>query len=66
MASKTKKKSITVKGVSLTGLSAGQQQAMKKHGKHHTAKHLRDMKRRMAKGTSFTAAHKQSQKAVGR
>ena len=66
MASKTKKKSKTVKGVSLTGLSARQQQAMKKHGKHHTAKHLRDMKRRMAKGTSFTAAHKQSQKAVGR
>ena len=66
MASKTKKKSITVKGGSLTGLSARQQQAMKKHGKHHTAKHLRDMKRRMAKGTSFTAAHKQSQKAVGR
>ena len=66
MASKTKKRSITVKGVSLTGLSARQQQAMKKHGKHHTAKHLRDMKRRMAKGTSFTAAHKQSQKAVGR
>ena len=66
MASKTKKKSITVKGVSLTWLSARQQQAMKKHGKHHTAKHLRDMKRRMAKGTSFTAAHKQSQKAVGR
>ena len=66
MDSKTKKKSITVKGVSLTGLSARQQQAMKKHGKHHTAKHLRDMKRRMAKGTSFTAAHKQSQKAVGR
>jgi len=39
---------------------------MKKHSKHHTAKHLRDMKKRMAKGTSFTAAHKQSQKAVGK
>tara|TARA_R100001509_G_scaffold134566_1_gene88156 strand:- start:323 stop:523 length:201 start_codon:yes stop_codon:yes gene_type:complete len=66
MATKKKTKNITVKGVTLTGLSARQQQAMKKHGKHHTAKHLRDMKRRMAKGTSFTAAHKQSQKAVGR
>ena len=60
------KKVIKVKGVSMSGLTAKQQQAMKKHGKHHTAKHLRDMKRRMAKGTSFTAAHKQSQKAVGR
>jgi len=66
MASKTKKKSITVKGVNMTGLTTRQQQAMKKHGKHHTAKHLRDMKKRMAKGTSFTAAHKQSQKAVGK
>ncbi len=36
MASKTKKKSITVKGVSLTGLTPRQQTAMKKHSKHHT------------------------------
>jgi len=59
-------KAIKVKGVSMTGLTARQQQAMKKHGKHHTTKHLKDMKRRMAKGTSFTQAHKQSQKAVGK
>ena len=60
------KKVIKVKGVSMSGLTAKPQQAMKKHGKHHTAKHLRDMKKRMSKGASFTAAHKQSQKAVGR
>ena len=60
------KKVVKVKGVSMTGLSTRQQQAMKKHGKHHTAKHIRDMKKRMSKGASFTAAHKQSQKAVGR
>tara|TARA_R100001086_G_scaffold207181_1_gene122944 strand:- start:577 stop:768 length:192 start_codon:yes stop_codon:yes gene_type:complete len=60
------KKVVKVKGVSMSGLTARQQQAMKKHGKHHTAKHLRDMKKRMSKGASFTAAHKQSQKAVGR
>ena len=60
------KKVVKVKGVSMTGLSARQQQAMKKHGKHHTAKHIRDMKKRISKGASFTAAHKQSQKAVGR
>jgi hypothetical protein len=59
-------KTIKVKGVSMTGLTARQQQAMKKHGKHHTVKHLKDMKKRMSKGVSFTAAHKQSQKAVGR
>ena len=45
------KKVIKVKGVSMSGLTAKQQQAMKK---------------RMSKGASFTAAHKQSQKAVGR
>jgi len=66
MAPKKKVKNITVKGVSMAGLTPRQQQTMKKHGKHHTAKHLRDMKRRMAKGTSFTQAHKQTQKAVGR
>tara|TARA_X000001388_G_scaffold73003_1_gene64225 strand:- start:2481 stop:2672 length:192 start_codon:yes stop_codon:yes gene_type:complete len=55
-----------IKGVSLAGLNARQQSAMVKHGKHHTAKHLQDMKKRMKKGASFTAAHKQSQKAVGR
>tara|TARA_Y100001938_G_scaffold132865_1_gene191571 strand:- start:358 stop:558 length:201 start_codon:yes stop_codon:yes gene_type:complete len=66
MATKKKTKNITVKGVSMAGLTPRQQQTMKKHSKHHTAKHLRDMKRRMAKGTSFTAAHKQTQKAVGR
>jgi hypothetical protein len=66
MAIKKKVKDITVKGVSMRGLTPRQQQTMKKHSKHHTAKHLRDMKKRMAKGTSFTAAHKQSQKAVGK
>ena len=64
MAIKTK--TIKVKGVSMSGLTTRQQQDMKKHGKHHTAKHLRDMKQRMSKGASFTKAHKQSQKAVGR
>ena len=38
---------------------------MKRHGKHHTSKHIKDMLGRMKKGTSFTMAHKQSQKKVG-
>ena len=59
-------KTIKVKGVNMSGLTTRQQQAMKKHSKHHTAKHLKDMKQRMSKGASFTKAHKQSQKAVGR
>ena len=43
-------RSKTVKGVSINGLTTRQQQAMKKHAKHHTAKHLKDMKTRMSKG----------------
>ena len=57
---------MKVKGVDLSALTKRQQETMKRHGEHHTAKHLRDMLKRMVKGTSFTAAHKASQKAVGR
>ena len=57
---------MKVKGVDLSVLTKRQQETMKRHGEHHTAKHLRDMLKRMKKGTSFTAAHKASQKAVGK
>ena len=57
---------MKVKGVDLSALTKRQQETMKRHGEHHTAKHLRDMLRRMKKGTSFTAAHKASTKAVGK
>ena len=57
---------MKVKGVDLSALNKRQQTAMKRHGEHHTAKHLRDMVKRMKKGKSFTEAHKASQKAVGR
>jgi|TARA_B100001248_G_scaffold23365_1_gene15413 hypothetical protein len=57
---------MKVKGVDLSALNKRQQTAMKRHGEHHTAKHLRDMLKRMKKGKSFTEAHKASQKAVGR
>jgi len=57
---------MKVKGVSVDSLTKRQQQAMKRHGEHHTGKHIRDMLKRMKKGSSFTAAHRASQKAVGR
>lgn len=66
MAPKKKVKSITIKGVSMSGLTKREQEAMKKHSQHHTAKHLKDMVKRMSKGASFSSAHKQSQKAVGK
>ena len=57
---------MKVKGVDLSALNKRQQTAMKRHGEHHTAKHLRDMLKRMKKGKSFTEAHRASQKALGR
>ena len=57
---------MKVKGVDLSALTKRQQETMKRHSVHHTAKHLRDMVKRMIKGKSFTEAHKASQKAVGK
>jgi|TARA_Y100000361_G_scaffold153474_1_gene175370 ferritin-like protein len=54
-----------VKGVELSGLNKRQISAMRKHAKHHTAKHLRMMVSRMKKGATFTASHKQAQRKVG-
>ena len=59
-------KNITVKGVSMAGLTPRQQQTMKKHGVHHTKKHMTMMKNMMKKGKSFTQAHKETQKKVGK
>ena len=56
----------SVKGVSMAGLNMRQTNAMKKHSKHHTAKHLRMMATAMKKGKSFTESHKMAQKKVGK
>ena len=54
------------KGVDLSALTKRQQETMKRHGVHHTAKHMKDMVKRMKKGATFTAAHKATMKAVGK
>ena len=59
----TKKKPTTkaiakVKGVDVSSLTASQRTAMKKHSKHHTAKHLSGMVSSMKKGNSFSQSHK--------
>ena len=56
----------SVKGVSMAGLTMRQANAMKKHSKHHTAKHLKMMANAMKKGKSFGASHKMAQKKVGK
>ena len=52
----TRKKSITKR----------QEASMKRHSKHHSAKHMRYMKNLMMKGDTFRSAHKKAQAKVGK
>ena len=61
MVTKRKRKPIKKKG-----LSKRQEASMKRHSKHHTAKHMKYMKNLMMKGSTFRAAHKKAQSAVGK
>tara|TARA_R100001443_G_scaffold116921_1_gene139105 strand:+ start:2665 stop:2844 length:180 start_codon:yes stop_codon:yes gene_type:complete len=56
----------SIKGVSIKGLNKRQQNAMKNHSKHHTAKHIKSMVVMMKKGKTFTASHKAAMKKVGK
>jgi hypothetical protein len=47
-------------------LSKRQTDALKKHKKHHTNKHMAEMKKLMNKGKTFTEAHKMAMKKVGK
>jgi len=60
MVTKRKRKPIKKKG-----LTKRQEASMKRHSKHHTAKHMKYMKRRMLMGDTFRQAHKKAQKQVG-
>ena len=62
MPKETKK----VKGVSLSGLTTKQSNAMVKHSEHHTTNHLKVMVQSMKKGRTFTQSHKIAAKKVGK
>ena len=47
-------------------LTEQQNKTMEKHKKHHSKKHMVAMAKMMAKGKSFTAAHKKAMKDVGK
>tara|TARA_B100000925_G_C21962212_1_gene453917 strand:- start:185 stop:337 length:153 start_codon:yes stop_codon:yes gene_type:complete len=47
-------------------LTPRQEATLKKHQKHHTAKHMAMMKKMMRDGSTFTAAHKAAMKKVGK
>jgi len=46
-------------------LTQKQKDTLKRHSRHHSAKHMTLMKNLMMKGKTFTAAHKTAQKQVG-
>jgi hypothetical protein len=41
----------------MTKLTKAQEAKMKEHKKHHTAKHMKDMRTAMVGGKTFTQAH---------
>jgi len=47
-------------------LTKRQTDALKKHSKHHTQKHMASMRKSMATGSTFSTAHKKAIKQVGR
>ena len=57
---------MKVKGVDISKLTKSQQNAMKKHSKHHTKKHMDFMTKKMMDGSTFTQAHKLAMKKVGK
>jgi hypothetical protein len=47
-------------------LTERQKKTLKKHSKHHTARHMQMMSEAMLKGKSFTKAHTEAIKKVGK
>ncbi len=47
-------------------LGKRQEDAMKRHAKHHTKKHMNEMEKLMRDGLTFTEAHEQAMKNVGK
>ncbi len=60
MHAKKKKKAVTKK------LTKRQTDALAKHKRHHTPKHMAEMRKSMRAGASFTKAHKNAMKKVGK
>jgi len=47
-------------------ISTKDEKKLKAHSKHHTPKHIKDMRKRILDGKTFNQAHMESQKAVGK
>ena len=58
-----KRKTTKKKPTRKKSLTKRQEASMKRHSKHHSAKHMKYMKNLMMKGSTFTAAHKKGTKS---
>ena len=58
---KTKRKSTKKKS-----LTKRQEASLKRHSKHHSAKHMKYMKNLMMKGSTFRVSHKKAMSKVGK
>ena len=47
-------------------LTSRQEAAMKRHAEHHSKKHMTEMRKAMKAGKTFTQAHKDAMKKVGK
>ena len=57
---------MKIKGIDMSSLTKRQQDTMKKHSQHHTKRLMQYMLNSMKRGATFTQAHKNAQKAVGK
>jgi len=57
---------MKIKGVDVSKLTKRQQQSMKRHSVHHSKKHIQYMYNSMRRGASFSKAHVNAQKKVGK
>ena len=57
---------MKIKGIDMSSLTKRQQDTMKKHSQHHTKRHMQYMLNSMKRGATFTQAHKNAQKKVGK
>ena len=57
---------MKTKKMKTSKLTKRQTDTLKKHSVHHTPKHMAFMKKEMREGTTFSAAHKDALKKVGK
>jgi hypothetical protein len=66
VSSKKKVTKVTKVTASKKVISAAMEKKLKEHSKHHSSKHMSQMRRDIKGGMSFSAAHKKAQKLHGK